>query len=302
MELKQLEYIVKIAEEHNITRAADKLFMTQSALNQQLLKLERELGTPLFYRSRTDCQATEAGQIYVNAAREILKIKKNTYNKIYDLVSIKQGVLSIGFTPNRGTTMFSTVYPQFHQSYPQVLVEPMELNVKSQMEKLANGDLDVGFLTLLKNQQKPSLEYHHICTEEIFLAVPSRNPICSHTTARDGRLPELDLALVREEPFVLMYKQSTIRGLIDSLFNESNFKPHVLFETSSTNTILTMIESNLCCGLIPEYYVDLSNKNISYFSLPQHPTWEIAACCKKGHYNSKATKTFIGLAADYWGH
>lgn len=54
MDLKQIEYILKIAEEQNITHAAEKLFITQSALNQQLLKLEKELGTPLFYRSRTD--------------------------------------------------------------------------------------------------------------------------------------------------------------------------------------------------------------------------------------------------------
>ena len=67
MDLKQIEYILKIAEEQNITRAAEKLFMTQSALNQQLLKLEKELGTPLFYRSRTSCRPTPAGEIYIEA-------------------------------------------------------------------------------------------------------------------------------------------------------------------------------------------------------------------------------------------
>ena len=51
MDTKQIEYILKIAEENNITKAAEKLFITQSALNQQLLKLEKELGTPLFHRS-----------------------------------------------------------------------------------------------------------------------------------------------------------------------------------------------------------------------------------------------------------
>ena len=60
MDLKQIEYILKIAEEQNITHAAEKLFITQSALNQQLLKLEKELGTPLFYRSRTDWHPTPA--------------------------------------------------------------------------------------------------------------------------------------------------------------------------------------------------------------------------------------------------
>ena len=59
--------VLKIAEEQNITHAAEKLFITQSALNQQLLKLEKELGTPLFYRSRTDWHPTPAGEIYLNA-------------------------------------------------------------------------------------------------------------------------------------------------------------------------------------------------------------------------------------------
>ena len=59
MDLRQIQYIVAIAEENNITRAAEKLYITQSALNQQLLKLEKELGVQLFHRSRTDWHPTE---------------------------------------------------------------------------------------------------------------------------------------------------------------------------------------------------------------------------------------------------
>ena len=65
MDTRQIEYILQIAEENNITHAAAKLFITQSALNQQLIKLENELGTPLFHRSRTNWHLTEAGMIYV---------------------------------------------------------------------------------------------------------------------------------------------------------------------------------------------------------------------------------------------
>ena len=63
MDLKQIEYIVKIDDEHSITRAAEKLFVTQSALNQQLLRLEKELGAPLFHRSKIDMRPTEIGQV-----------------------------------------------------------------------------------------------------------------------------------------------------------------------------------------------------------------------------------------------
>lgn len=101
MDLKQIEYILKIAEEKNITHAAEKLFITQSALNQQLLKLEKELGCPLFYRSRTDWRPTPAGEIYLDAARQILILKKNAYDQIHDLTEYQKNTIRIGFTPGR---------------------------------------------------------------------------------------------------------------------------------------------------------------------------------------------------------
>ena len=82
MDTKQIEYILKIAEENNITRAAEKLHLTQPALNQQLLRLERELGLQLFYRSRTDWRPTPAGEIYLENARKMLLLKQETYKQL----------------------------------------------------------------------------------------------------------------------------------------------------------------------------------------------------------------------------
>ena len=85
MDLKQLEYIVMIAEENSITRAAERLFITQSGLNQQLLKLEAELGIQLFHRSKNDFRLTQAGQVYVSYARKILRLKQEAYNILNDM-------------------------------------------------------------------------------------------------------------------------------------------------------------------------------------------------------------------------
>ena len=83
MDTKQIEYILKIAEENNITKAAEKLFITQSALNQQLLKLEKELGTPLFERRKHSMIPTFAGRIYLRTAHQIVDMKKETYRIRY---------------------------------------------------------------------------------------------------------------------------------------------------------------------------------------------------------------------------
>ena len=118
MDTRQIEYILKIAEENNITHAAAKLFITQSALNQQLIKLENELGTPLFHRSRTNWHLTEAGEIYIRNAKEIMRLKRETYQTIHDLSDGRCGHLAVGFTAGRGINMFTRVYGTFHQLYP----------------------------------------------------------------------------------------------------------------------------------------------------------------------------------------
>ena len=114
MDTRQIEYILQIAEENNITKAAEKLFITQSALNQQLLKLERELGTPLFQRTKNKWCLTDAGRIYVEGARKMMQIKKDTYNQLYDVSLLRKGLLNIGLCPGRGLDMFTAIYPELH--------------------------------------------------------------------------------------------------------------------------------------------------------------------------------------------
>ena len=302
MDLKQIEYIVKIDDEHSITRAAEKLFLTQSALNQQLLRLEKELGAPLFHRSKVDMRPTEIGQVYLDNAREILRIKQRTYNLINDMTDAKKGRLSIGFTPGRGSEMFTHVYPSFHQAYPNVIVEPHELSVHRQQQMISQGNLDIGFQTLSERQRTDS-EYIKLGEEEIFLLVPSIHPAAEQlaaTQTASAPFPIANLTLFQYEPFVLMYKESTIRAITDEIFRKSGFTPNVLFETASNNTVLSMIEANLCCGVVPEYYVRRLPKGISCFAFPTHPSWDIVANYRKNGYLSEAAKYFIELVRNFW--
>lgn len=301
MDLKQIEYIVTIAEERNITRAAEKLFLTQSGLNQQLLRLERSLGTPLFFRSRGDCQPTEAGEIYLESAREMLRMRRETLNRIHDIVESKKGSLSVGFTPGRGVAMFSAVYPAFHHAYPNVIVEPMELSVHNQQKLIAQGNLDIGFMTLRDND-KTNDHYINIAEEEIILAIPKNYPLTELSSPIGSEHSIIDISHFRYEPFVLMYKESTIRSLVDSIFQEAGFTPHVLFDTSNTGTIVTMIRSMLCCGIIPYYYYKQNPQGMSCYYLPSRPSWHIAVSYKKGTYLSSAAKEFIRLATEFWSN
>ena len=153
MELKQIENILAIAGEGSISRAAERLFLTQSALNQQLLKLEKELGMPLFERRKHSMVPTEAGQIYLEVARDILQIKENTYKRLNDLHQEGHGTISIAYTPERGADMFSEVFPVFHMLYPEIRFHTKELRNKRMEQALINKEVDLACTTFTEGQQ-----------------------------------------------------------------------------------------------------------------------------------------------------
>ncbi len=296
MDLKQIEYIVQIAKENNITHAAEKLFITQSAMNQQLLKLEKELGTPLFYRSRTDWRPTAAGEVYLKNAHEILRLKKETYKLINDISETKRGNISIGLTQERGIQMFTAIYPDFHNEFPDVVVTPLEAGVTKQQELISRSDLDIGILTICDGE-RPNLRYINICAEDIVLAVPATHRLAEHAAQP---MSDIDLRLFENEPFVVMHKGSTLRPLIDGIFKAAGFSPKFLFETASNFAVTAMIKSGMCCGIVPYYHVKNHLDGIACFFLPDFPAWNIVACYRAGNYLSRAEKYFIDLAAEYW--
>lgn len=300
MDTKQIEYILKIAEENNITHAANKLFLTQSALNQQLIKLEQELGTPLFHRSRSNWHLTQAGEIYVKNAREMLRLKRETYQMIHDLDGGKCGRLSVGFTAGRGINMFTKVYGAFHQLYPHVVIEPVEGIVRELQKKIAMGDLDLAFLTLTDRDRTDDV-YEPIYREELFLVIPSSHPLASKAEDPKEGYAVMDLKEAAGESFVLMDQRSTMSTLLSHIFAEAGFTPRVLFETGNNHTILSMIRARLCCGILPYYYVKDLDQDFCAFALPSHPTWQFAGSYKKGRYLSRPARSFLDLMKEQWG-
>ncbi|MGL5433874.1 MAG: LysR family transcriptional regulator [Lachnospiraceae bacterium] len=299
MDLTQLQYILQIAEENNITKAAEKLFISQSALNQQLLKLEKELGTQLFHRSRSNWRPTEAGRIYIDGAKAAMQIKKDTYNHIYDVSNAQKGRLTVGLTPGRGLKMFTSIYPTLHQTFPHLEVVPIEMRVRPQQNAISNEQIDLGFLALDESNRTADT-YLTLGTEELVVIIPSGHPLAEKAAPMSDSYPVIDIAELRYEPFVLMDKHSTLRAVCDKIFAKAGFTPHVLFETNNTGSITTMVESTLCCGIVPNYYAAKDSDKLSCFSLDYHPSWELAISYRKGGYLSSGAKEFIRLAQDYW--
>ena len=191
MDVKQMTYILTIAQEGGISKAAAKLFITQSALDQQLLKLEHELGTRLFFRSRSSFALTEAGRVYADYARRMLELKNEAYRIIHDIADRRRGTLSLAFAPERGMEMFMAVYPRFYQSYPEVTVTPREISVRRQLEMLAGDELDLGFISRPEGEV-PGLTCVPLLREEFLLITPRSHPLAARAAPPGAPLTVLD--------------------------------------------------------------------------------------------------------------
>lgn len=298
MDTRHLEYIIRISEERSITKAAERLYVTQSALNQQLQKVENELGEPLFVRTRSDWRLTPAGEVYVDTAREILRLEQNARSRIQDMHESGRRRITLGLIPERGVDMFTAIYPTFHRQFPDVRIEPSECNVRTMQQLITHGELDLGLCTLIGNQ-KDDNTYIHMADEEIYLAAPAAHPLAGLGSPDVQSAPVISLARFKEDPFIIISRQSTMRRLVDSLFKAAGYEPEILFSTISNISEYRMVLAGVGCALLPRVYA-VPNPGIVYYALKGHPTWEVAMCCRKDAYLSQAETAFLELCKAYW--
>lgn len=299
MDTRLIEHIIKIADEKSITKAAEQLFLTQSALNQQLLKLERDLGTELFVRSKSDWRPTKAGEIYLEGAKEMLRIKRQTYTSISDVTDSYKGTLTVGMTPFRGPDMFIHVYPMIHEKYPNLVIIPYELNVYKMQSLVASGVLDIGFMTLF-DEQKQKNEYDNLFEEEIVIATPKSLNLKNVEYNKESKYPCISLQEIKNQPFIFLRKSTTMRPVVDKIFRNEKVVPKILFDTANPSTILEMVRAGLCCGVIAETTTKKYQEGINYYSFRSPVKWHMMVSYEKGTELSKAAKLFIQTAHSYW--
>ena len=160
MDVKYLNYVLTIASEHNLHRAAEKLYISQPSLSQFLTKLEAEIGTPLFERRSKDLVLTEAGRLYVETAQTVVGLRNKLYRDISNL--IYQNHLSIATTSQWGMRLISQVLPAFNQNHPDVMVEITESFFPSMARRLQNCKIFKADGNLV------AIFYHPVNTQTIY--------------------------------------------------------------------------------------------------------------------------------------
>ena len=174
MDLKQLEYIVAIAETGNLSLAAEKMYITQSALSQQLAKLKQEGVPPLFREEKKKMVLTDAGKIYLNGARAILREEALAQKKLNSLNDEDKVVFDFSVAPYLQSVVYINILPKLKKQFPKVSVRVHTNNTMNTREALENGSIDMAFIPDIY-QQRDFFDYIHIFKDELVMVSPGGN-------------------------------------------------------------------------------------------------------------------------------
>ena len=120
MDYKQYDYILTVAEEKSISKAAKKLFISQPSLSQYINRIEKHLGVNLFDRSTTPLELTYEGELFIETALKIKQLNEQLKKKFDDITELKSGRLNIGLTPSKANNPLPIILPCFKKNYPNI--------------------------------------------------------------------------------------------------------------------------------------------------------------------------------------
>jgi len=290
LNLRQLEYVVSIADEANISHAAEKLFISRPALNHYLLNLEDELGLPLFTRIKRRLVPTYAGNTYISAARKILDLRKQTYKILQDLKDSKIGFMNLGISRGYGNIIFNRVFPQFHKNYPEFSINLTEGDVQEIDEAVLDGRLDLAITG--SGSFSTALERMIIVKSEILLVLPPGHPLEHLAAPKDSPYNTIDVHLLKADNFIFRTHITKIRKIIDDYLEKKQFTPHKIIECLTSDMVYNFIKNGLGPGFLNEIEMN-PNDGLARFSLSPRQYWNPSFVYRKETQFTKAENYFI---------
>lgn len=242
MEVRQLSYFIKAAELLHFTDAAAASFVTQSTLSQQIKQLEEELGMLLFDRIGKQVRLTEAGNVFLIHARQIILDIKKSKQAIFELANMVNGELRIGVTYAFSSLLLPALTP-FSEKYPGIMIH-VEYGTAGELEnKLRMADLDI-LLAFHEQSDGEGLEMQPLFSSRIMMVVAKKNPLAT--------LSKISLKELGKLEMILPSNGFSSRDLLNEIFRKNKISPNIKIEMNDVHSLLSMVESGNWATIINE--------------------------------------------------
>jgi DNA-binding transcriptional LysR family regulator len=251
MDVRQLEYVVAIAEEGSFTRAALRCHIVQSALSHQVARLESELGVKLFERTSRSVRLADAGLLLLPYARQVLGDMAEARNAIDALAGITRGRLRIGMTQTAGRALdLIALIGNFHRQYPEIELSTLSGPGGELIDAVHDGQLDVAVAALRPQGVPDGIVFHMaIETEPLVAVVPAE-----HRLAARKRVNLQELA--GAGPFVEFLTNTTLRERVDAAFAAVGAHRESSFEVGQITDMVRYAASGLGTAIVPRVFTE----------------------------------------------
>jgi DNA-binding transcriptional LysR family regulator len=245
MELSQLEVFLAVAQERRFSRAAEKLFRTQSAVSQSIRKLEQELGEPLFDRSSREGVLTDAGRVLQEYAEKLLNLRSNAQEALVELREMHRGKLLIA--ANEFTSLYLLpVLGEFRRLHPMIKIS-VERSFGSRIpDEVLRHSVELGVLSY--DPQDPQLRSVVVYLDELAFVVPPRHPL--------AKAQQVSIQQLGAESFVAHMVPSPYREKVIQAFKRHKTPLHMDVELPTLQAIKNFVAMGNGVALVPEISVE----------------------------------------------
>ena len=287
MNLKHLSYFVDISKRESFTKAADDIYVSQSALSKSVKSLEQELNVTLIDRTSKSFNLTEEGRILYVEGEKLLQYIDESQDEIIEKIHRIRRRLRIGVPPVISTVYFSQLLFRFIKQYPNIELEISEVGANIVQNQINAGNIDIGVVILpIINTDN----YHIIpaMSSDNALIVNKDHPLAS----RD----EVDFKELEHEDFLILDRTYMLHDRIIKNCEIAGFYPHITTESSQWDFLAEMVAYNQGISILPvpimkRFY---SSDRIKMIRLkePEFP-WNIAMIFKKEKLITAQMEEFI---------
>lgn len=263
IDLRQLRYFVAVAEEQSFSRAAERLFLTQPPLSQQIRRLEEALGTPLFERTTRAVTLTQAGVVLLDSAKPLLEQAQRAVEDVRGTARGERGPLRIGFVGSAIHGAFARVLVAFRSTYPLLELELLEMSAKEQHEALKTKRLHVSLGRV--PPADPSLRAVVVEEEPLVLAVPEET--------RRRAESAIEVAALGHETWII-FPRPLAPALYDEIvtcWHRAGIAPRT-FEAANMQTILGLVSAGIGVAFVLASMRRLRYEGVVYHEVNPAPT------------------------------
>lgn len=232
MNTRHAQMILTILRHGSFTAAAKALYISQPTLSQTVKQIETQLGEPIFVRGRTPLTLTPAGEVYAQAARQIVRIETQLSETISHMQGKTYGTLRLGFSLHRSSEVLPQILSDFLRQYPDVRIDICEGDDAQLAQLLIQRELDIAFME--GEQRMDALEYRLVASEEIILLAGKQTQLAQRVPSGST----ISLGQAADERFVLAKEMMNCRSYFDQQTKLLQLSPALVMECDSALTAM----------------------------------------------------------------